>query len=74
MAAEEGIDDGDRLQAARQEPPLGPGGQGLEALAEALPRALAVLRSALEVDALDQAWSRGSALTPEEALDAAVQG
>jgi tetratricopeptide (TPR) repeat protein len=37
-------------------------------------RALAVLRSALGADALDQAWSRGSALTPEEALNAAVQG
>jgi non-specific serine/threonine protein kinase len=37
-------------------------------------RALAVLRSALGADALDQAWSRGRALTPEEALKAAVQG
>ena len=37
-------------------------------------RALAVLRSALGADALDQAWSRGSALTSEEALNAAVQG
>jgi non-specific serine/threonine protein kinase len=37
-------------------------------------RALAVLRSALGADALEEAWSRGSALTPEEALNAAVQG
>jgi non-specific serine/threonine protein kinase len=37
-------------------------------------RALAVLHSALDAGALDEAWSRGRALTPEQALQAAVQG